>query len=124
MNCREARDQLMRTELPRTTSTTSHLDSCSECAEFAAKLDLAHAALRAHRGDHQPGPGFAHKVRESLPAGADLIGWAALRLLPATLALTLVLSAWCWLATPGPQALLEQSPTDDLLSWALEEDGS
>lgn len=124
MNCREARDLLMRNEKRTAAAVASHLAGCDGCAEFGRKLDLAQAAFRAHQGEHLPDPAFAQRVRASLPGDTDLIGWAALRLLPATLALTLVLSAWCWLATPGPQALFEQSPTDDLLSWALEEDGS
>lgn len=124
MNCREVRDLLMRDERPAASAVTGHLASCDGCTEFARRLDLAQADLGAHQGDHLPHPAFAQRVRASLPGDTDLIGWAALRLLPATLALTLVLSAWCWIATPGPQALFEQSPTDDLLSWALEEEGS
>lgn len=124
MNCRAARDLLMRDERPMASVVADHVDACDGCTEFARKLDLARATLRAHQGEHRPDAAFAQRVRASLPGDTDLIGWAALRLLPATLALTLVLSAWCWIATPGPQALFEQSPTDDLLSWALEEDGS
>lgn len=123
MSCREIRDQLMQNEQDLPEGVTAHLSSCPDCAGFAEKMHLARAAFRAHRSDHVPGPGFAYGVRAALPGRADLLGWAALRLLPATLALTLVLSAWCWVATPGPQALLEQSPTDDLLGWVLE-DGS
>jgi hypothetical protein len=107
-----------------TEAVRAHLGSCSDCREFAQRLGLAQEALREHHGRHRPDAYFAQRVTASLPEAPDLIGWAAMRLLPATLAAALVLSVWCWAATPGPTSLVEESPTDDLLAWVIEEDDS
>lgn len=125
MSCHEIRDRLLaseRAELP--SALRAHLDECAGCAEFARRFELARASLRGHQAEHQPDPYFAHRVSALAAAGSDELGWAARRLLPVTLALVLAMSAWCWLATPGPSELFERAPTEDLLSWALEEDGS
>ena len=73
-----------------------------------------------HHANVQPDPAFVDRVTASL-APADLLGWAAWRLLPASVALVLVL-AWFSLQT-GPELELEvsESPMDNLLSWVLEE---
>ncbi len=125
MRCDELRDQLMvvdRGELPA--AAAAHLEECEECAEFRRRLELAAESLRRHRTDHLPDAYFAQRVSAVAAGETDQLGWAAVRLLPVALALTLVLSAWAWLATPSPSALVEQSPTDDLLTWVLEENGS
>lgn len=126
MTCDEIRSRLMVVEgpVPASEPIAAHLEECAACREFAGRLELARDALRAHASDHQPDPLFARRVSAALPSGPDLLGWAALRLLPATLGLALALSACCWLATPAPGELVEPSPTDDLLAWALSEDGS
>ena len=122
MNCSETRDQLLRSAADDRAST--HLRSCPDCSEFARRLGLAQETLREHHGRHQPDAFFAQRVTAALPEAPNLLGWAAVRLLPATLAAALVLSAWCWIATPGPSSLGEEAPTDDLLAWVIEEDGS
>jgi hypothetical protein len=101
-----------------------HLRGCSGCSGFARRLGLAQEILQEHHGQHQPDAYFAQRVTATLPETPDMLGWAAMRLLPATLAAALVLSVWCWVATPGPGLLVEESPTDDLLVWVMEEDGS
>ena len=122
MSCKEVRALLMSAKSDERAKT--HLDACAECAAFARRLGLAHEALREHHARHQPDAYFAQRVKAALPGTPDLIGWAALRVLPATLAAALVLSVWCWMATPGPSAMVEESPTDDLLAWVIEEEGS
>lgn len=125
MNCDETRNRLMtsdRTDL--TGETAAHLKECASCASFLSRLGLAQASLRDHRSDHLPDAYFARRVSAAVTGGSDQLGWAAARLLPVALALTLVLTAWAWLATPSPSALVEQAPTEDLLGWILEEDGS
>ncbi len=100
-----------------------HLAECDACAEFAARLGLAVEALRSHRTPVTPPPGFATRVAAALPAAdQDLVGRAALRLLPATLALALALGAWCWTQTSSPDALLEAASTGDLLVWVLDDE--
>ena len=100
----------------------AHIETCESCSGFAGRLLAAEEVLGEPRAEHLPDDWFAARVRNSLPDNAQLVGLAAMRFLPATLALTLVLSVWCWLATPGPGSLFEQSPTDDLLAWTLEDD--
>lgn len=125
MSCHEIRDRLLESptaELPP--AIEAHLDECSACAAFARRFELARESLRGHQAEHQPDPYFARRVSALAAAGPDELGWAVRRLLPVTLALVLAMGAWCWLATPGPSELFERAPTEDLLSWALEEDGS
>ncbi|MEE8278425.1 MAG: hypothetical protein V3R89_06865 [Thermoanaerobaculia bacterium] len=121
MNCQEARQRLTVTMAdPPEEAVTQHLESCPACARYAARLKVAVRLLRSHHAELEPAAGFAARVVAALAEPAPLLGWAALRLLPATLALVLVLSGWCWLAAPSPSALLSESPIDDLLSWVLE----
>lgn len=122
MNCKETRDQLLRSATDA--RVDAHLRSCPGCSAFARRLGVAEETLRQHHAHHQPDPYFAQRVKAALPDAPDVLGWAAVRLLPGTLAAALVLSVWCWIATPGPDSLVEQSPTDDLLAWVIEEDGS
>lgn len=124
MDCDEVRNRLTAIGGTESPALERHLAECAECERFARRFELARAALRDHRSDHQPDPYFAQRVSAALPAEPDPLGWAAVRLLPVALALTLVLTAWAWLTTPGPSALVEPAPTEDLLTWALEEDGS
>lgn len=96
-----------------------HLASCPACAAYAERLAAFRSELRQRHADIRPGAGFAAQVVSRLDGPPDLLGWAALRLLPATLALVLVLSGWCLLRTPSPTDLLTQAPTDDVLSWVV-----
>lgn len=130
MSCKKTRDQLMSSTAGD--RAQDHLRSCPACREFAGRLELTRQTLEEHHGNHQPDPLFAQRVTAALPDAPDMLGWAAMRLLPATLAAALVLSAWCWIATPGPgslvdslaESVVEEAPSDDLLAWVLEEDGS
>ncbi len=125
MNCDKARGELMRTDrADLKVEVAAHLDECESCAAFLHNFELAEASLRDHRSEHLPDARFAQRVSAAVANETDQLGWAAARLLPAALALTLVLTAWAWLATPSPSMLVEQSPTDDLLSWVLQENGS
>ena len=65
-------------------------------------------------------PAFAARVVADLPRPSPVLGWAALRLLPAATALLLVLSAWVWFGTGTPSEMVASAPTDDLVSWVLE----
>lgn len=92
----------------------SHLESCVECARFAAKLAAARTALRDHHANLEPDAGFAARVTARArrdPAG-DL-GHAALRLLPATLMLLAVLA---WIAFRSEPQRADGS-TQDVLGW-------
>ena len=121
MNCAQVRKLLTeeRTNAP-SIGIRDHLEKCPECARFAERLELAEGILRDHHAGSEPDAGFAVRVVAALPtSSSDLLGWAAIRLLPATLALALVLTVWALAATPSPTALLEQSAEEDLWSWIM-----
>lgn len=125
MTCHEARNELLRRPeqglgeaLP--TAIAAHLADCPACARLAERYERVRRDLARHHAGVEPDPGFAARVVARLPRPTEMLGWAALRLLPATLALVLVLSGWCWLAAPAPSALLDESPSDDLLAWVLD----
>ena len=98
-----------------------HLGSCASCASYARRVQGVRRLFREHHAGLQPDPSFATRVaRELRPEPQDLLAWAAVRMLPATAALLAVL---IWLSvqtTTAPAALLDESPTDDLLSWVIE----
>ncbi len=103
-------------------SAEAHLATCEACSEFAVRFERARQAFADHRASHEPDPFFASRVSAQIDGDTELLGWAALKLLPATLALLLTLSAWAWWSTPGPTALAGVvAPTDDPISWAIEE---
>jgi len=89
------------------------------------RLERARGYFRAHHAGVEPDAAFAGRVVARLePRTADLLGWAALRLLPATLALVLVL-AWFSLrpAATTQVASADSGTSDDVLTWLLEEPG-
>jgi hypothetical protein len=122
MNCSKLRDRLTHHEgSPLPEDAGRHLEDCAGCREFAGRLRTARQVLREHRCDAEPDAAFAARVGERLSGGStEMLGWAAARLLPATLALVLVLG-WFALRSEAPSqvAYAEQAPTDDLVSWAL-----
>lgn len=124
MNCGNARRTLVKTSRKRPARELSrHLADCPECDRFARRLEAARHILQEPRADWRPGPEFASGVVAALPGGAELLGWAAVRLIPATLALAAVLAGWCLLATPAPSELLRQTVADDPLTWVMEDAG-
>lgn len=126
MKCAEARDRLLEVR-PGAASgeVATHLAGCAACAAFAARLALAQEAMRAHHAGVEPGPGFASRVAAELPGPSEMLGWAALRLLPAGLALAAALAAWSLVAAPDASSLFDTSPSDDPLAWVMasEENG-
>ena len=121
--CARTRNELLRGVDRVPAASARHLESCDDCAAFAATFEAARDSLRRHRTQVVPDAGFAARVTAGLAApepGADAMSWAALRLLPATLLLALVLGAWCWLGTSSPAELAETAPSDDVLAWVLE----
>lgn len=126
MRCREARRQLTEsTQGSAAKATADHLTHCAPCQRYATRLAEARRALRDRRSDFVPDPAFAARVLARLPsreaATSELLGWAALRLLPATLALLLSLGLWSLASSPSPTALLAEETSQDLLSWVLDD---
>lgn len=122
MSCKHLRDRLMDADgAPLTANDTDHLERCADCRRFAERLNAARQALKAHHGNVEPDSAFAARVAARLPQGpAELLGWAAARLIPATLALVLVLAWFAYRGAPVETVAEESVPTDDLVSWVLD----
>ena len=101
-----------------------HLEECPACSRFAERMRLAEDLFHDHHAGIEPDAGFAGRVVAALPtSSSELLGWAAMRLLPATLALALVLTVWALAATPSPTSLVQESVEGDLWSWILSSPG-
>ncbi len=86
-----------------------------------SRMDEVRRLLREHHAGVEPDPGFAQRVVARIEREPrDLLGWAALRLLPATLVLALLLVWWTVTRTPDPATLLLESPAEDPLGWVAE----
>jgi hypothetical protein len=123
MTCHEARNRLGASSAtpPGRGPLADHLTGCAACTAYAARLALARRAFAEHHAGVEPPAGFAARVAQALPARGDLLGWAALRLLPAALALVLVLAGWALVrAHSTPVATGSQTAGDDLLAWVLQ----
>lgn len=117
MRCAEARSLMFDPANEPSPGLSSHLAECARCAALGARLASARAGLREHRGDHLPDPAFSARVVAALPDTTQLLGWAALRLIPAGLALALLL---CWYGAshgPGLSDLLLHPDDPDLLTY-------
>lgn len=120
MNCPEVRNRLAaRAGGVPDAALARHLEDCPKCARFARRMTAVRDLFEAHHAEVLPDAGFAARVVARLPAPAGGMAWAAVRLLPATLALALVLTGWCLLTAPSPSSLVEEAPSDDLLTWVM-----
>jgi hypothetical protein len=90
--------------------------------DLQERLEQFRLQLRRHHAGVEPDAGFAGRVMARLdrPA-AELLGWAATKLLPATLALVLVLAWFALKTTPQNGSSPQASPTDEPLAWILNE---
>jgi len=89
---------------------------------LAARLEQARIYFRRHHAGVDPDAGFAGRVVARLERPAtDLLGWAAWKLLPATLALALVLAWFALRVTPGTGSVASVSPVEDPVGWVLNE---
>ncbi len=125
MNCRRARNLLTHGARRRSgddPALARHLASCADCERFAGRWTAVRRGI-AHRVTRvTPDAGFAARVSARLDGPADPLLWAARRLLPATVALTLVLGGWCLLRTPAPASLSAELADGDLLTWVASGD--
>jgi len=128
MNCNEARSRLLHLAAPPPAGEplADHLESCAPCAAYAARLAYTVRALADHHAGVEPDATFAARVVAALPERSGLVGRVALKLLPAALALVLVLGGWIVIEQRRHTVVQESIPTDDLLTWVLqtEENGS
>lgn len=126
MSCKKLRDHLtLSAGQPLPEPLRRHLGECAPCRRYAERVDAARSILRDHRAEVEPDPGFAIRVAARLrEEPSEMLGWAAQRLLPATLALLLVLAWFAFSATPDTTyAEEEPTPTEDLFTWVLEPSG-
>jgi hypothetical protein len=120
MNCKQVQKQLPSSDA--SDALKSHIESCAECAQFAERLQTAQQLFRDHRSEFAPDAGFAARVSAQLPTVSTAsLSWAAVRVLPVTLALLAVLAWFSWTVPTTSTELT--SPTDDLLSWVIDSDG-
>jgi len=118
MNCRDARRRLDDPAGVPGPEVRAHLEECELCAELAARLEDVRGALRSRHAGVSPDPHFATRVAAGVSeATTDLVGWAALRLLPGALMLVLVLS-WLVLSADS-SAVAGTAPSEDLLNWVV-----
>jgi len=126
MSCGKLRDHLTAAEGgPLPEALREHLGDCVRCRRYAERMEAARAILREHRAEVEPDPGFAARVASRLhEPPTEMLGWAAQRLLPATLALLVLLT---WFAFGASRDTLqsdeEVAPTEDLFSWVLDSSG-
>ena len=91
---------------------------------LAKRRAAARELFRDHHGNVEPDALFADRVVARLPSQSEAaLGWAVARILPATLALLLVLAWLSWQTTPVADPALEVSPSEDVLAWVLDRAG-
>jgi anti-sigma factor RsiW len=117
MWCAEARQRLFDPEGTRSPELVAHFETCAACAALLARLEAAQRGLRAHLSEHTPDPAFSARVIQRLPDTAAVLGWAALRLLPAGLVLALLCSWYGATRGPGLSDLLSQPEDPRLLTY-------
>jgi predicted anti-sigma-YlaC factor YlaD len=124
MNCHDARNRLTAGAGEPEGVIAEHLKACPACARYAGRMRVARELFREHHGDIEPDAHFAARIAARLSSEpASRLGWAAVRLLPATISLLLVLAWVSWQVTPNPASLFDESPTDNLLTWVLDQTG-
>jgi len=121
MRCAEARDLLLRRPAPEPPepAVAAHLAGCPACALYGRRLAAARVLL-ARESAVAPGPGFARRVVARLPSSTQVLGWAALRTLPAGIVLAAALGCLGLLQSPtsaGP-LLASDPPPEVLLTYA------
>jgi hypothetical protein len=85
-------------------------------------MEQARLFFRRHHANVQPDPAFADRVTARLRREpVELLGWAALRLLPATLALVLILAWLAFQAAGSNEVQIAEAGSGDLIGWVLEE---
>jgi len=124
MKCHEVRDRLVSEAAGPTGPVGVHLGHCPSCARFAERASAARELLRDHHAGIEPDAHFASRVAARLNGTpAARLGWAAARLLPATVVLLFVLAWLSWQTTSSPASMFDESPTEDLLTWVIDRAG-
>jgi len=123
--CRHAQDRLSATRIGSgdelDSSTEEHFERCSVCAEFASRLEDVAAVLTESPRPVVPSPDFSSRVLSELPGPAESLGWAALRLLPAAVALVLALSWLSVVAVDSHELLFDPLDASVLMTYPIED---
>jgi predicted anti-sigma-YlaC factor YlaD len=99
-----------------------HLEDCPACRRYVERAAAAKRYFEEHRSDAVPDAGFVARVAERVNGRtAGAIGWAAMRLLPATAVMAVILAWFAFQAAPSQEVVEAVSPTEDLLSWVLDQ---
>lgn len=85
--------------------------------DLERKLELTRRILRHHHAGVGPDAGFVARVTARLPAPPDPLRWAAARLLPAGLALALVLGVLVLRELPAGDG--EPATVGELAAWIV-----
>jgi predicted anti-sigma-YlaC factor YlaD len=106
----------------RSDALGEHLAGCEDCRILKANLDAAGRMLRSRHAGVVPDGAFATRVRARLHREpVQVLGTAALRLLPVTVLLLLLISWLAFTATPQTEFGDSAAPTEDVLAWVLED---
>jgi predicted anti-sigma-YlaC factor YlaD len=116
--CDEVREKLAS----MTGEERRHLEDCPACRRYADRAATAKRYFEEHRSDATPDAAFAARVAERINGRtAGAMGWAAMRLLPATAVLAVILAWFAFQTAPSQEVAETVSPTEDLLSWVLDQ---
>ena len=122
MRCSAVKDRLLqRTGAAAGQPITHHLDGCPACRRFAEHLDEMRRDLRHHHSGFEPDAAFAARVSSRLESDAgEVVGRAALHLLPLSAALLLLL-LWISAGTsPREPELTSEDSTQAYIDWILQ----
>ena len=118
MSCRDVRRRLDDPAGAADARVQAHLEDCTPCARLASRLEQVRGALQRRHAGISPDPQFAARVAGNVTdSNGEQLAWAALRLLPGTVVLVLLLSWFAWRNDVPVVQIPAQAPTDDLLNW-------
>lgn len=121
MRCRALRRALDSggVAVARQRREADHLAVCSDCRTLVERLEATRGSLGKPHAEIVPPPGFAARLIANLPRREEVLGWAALRLLPASLLIALT-AGYLLATTPSPLDLPPNQGSDsELLVWLL-----
>ena len=122
MRCNAVRDSLLRPGTgPSREAATGHLAACPACRRFALGLAATRRDLRDHHAGIEPDAAFATRLSNRLETDPqEIAGRAALRLLPLSVALLLLLLLISAGTAPLEQAPTSEETTQAYLNWVLQ----
>lgn len=128
MSCKAVRRELSQ-HSSMSPDVVRHLGRCADCNRLAQSYAQIRSALRERHAGALPDGHFAPRVGAQLreQPRAELLGWAAVRLLPITLGLALMLGWFAWQSGPLALTLEGESTvvsTEDPIEWLLADEES